>query len=271
MTENFVVVVPARYASTRLPGKPLADIGGKPMLARVMEKVAKSGARAAWVATDHVEVAAVMRGLGHAVCMTSPACASGTDRLAEVAAREDWPDDTVVVNVQGDEPLIDPDLIRATAVLLERTPGAAMATVCHPLHDIDEVMNPNVVKVVLDHAGFALYFSRAPIPWARDAWAEHARTTNSVLPLPPNLPVFRHVGLYAYRAGFLRAYPGLAQPPLETHESLEQLRALWHGYRIVVLTSEQASPPGVDTPEDLERVRRLFHAQAGSSAGHASD
>lgn len=249
----FLVVVPARYASTRLPAKPLADIAGKPMVVRVLERAARSGAAGVWAATDHDEVYAAVRGHGHQAVMTSPDCASGTDRLAEVASRMGWADDTVVVNVQGDEPLIEPQLIRATAMLLHDKPQAAMATVCHPLHDIEEVMNPNVVKVVLDKEGFALYFSRAPIPFARDAWAA-GRV------LPEGLPVLRHVGLYAYRVGFLKAYPQLPQPALETFESLEQLRALWHGHRIAVLTTPEPSPPGVDTPQDLERVRRLFQA-----------
>lgn len=252
MSEPFVAVVPARYASTRLPGKPLADIAGKPMVVRVAERAAASGAAQVLVATDHGEVAQVARGHGLQVCLTSPDCPSGTDRLAEVAARLGWPDDTVVVNVQGDEPLIDPTLIRATATLLHERPAAAMATVCHPLLDLDEVMNPNLVKVVLDKDGHALYFSRAAIPWARDAWAGRARA------LPAELPVYRHVGLYAYRAGFLKAYPNLARPAIETFESLEQLRVLYHGYRIAVLTIDRAMPPGVDTPEDLDTVRRIF-------------
>jgi 3-deoxy-manno-octulosonate cytidylyltransferase (CMP-KDO synthetase) len=186
--------------------------------------------------------------------MTSPECASGTDRLAEVAGRLGWPDEAVVVNVQGDEPLIDPALVRATAELLHRRPQAAMATVCHPIHDPAELFSPNVVKLVTDKEGYALYFSRAPIPWARDAWAGNP----SPIPLPPSLPVFRHIGLYAYRVAFLKAYPGLERPALEVFESLEQLRALWHGHRIAVLTTDQPSPPGVDTPEDLDKVRALF-------------
>jgi len=250
---DFLAVVPARYASTRLPGKPLADIAGRPMVVRVMERALQSGAREVWAATDHPGVESAVKAHGYSVCMTSPDCASGTDRLAEVATKLGWPDGAVVVNVQGDEPLIEPELIRATAMLLHEKPQAAMATVCHPLREIDEVMNPNVVKVVLDAQGFALYFSRAPIPYARDAWAG-GRV------LPEGLPVLRHVGLYAYRVGFLKAYPKLAQPAMETFESLEQLRALWHGHRIAVLTTPQPSPPGVDTPEDLERVRRLFGA-----------
>ncbi|MEW5893330.1 MAG: 3-deoxy-manno-octulosonate cytidylyltransferase [Pseudomonadota bacterium] len=250
---DFYAVVPARYASTRLPGKPLLDIAGRPMVVRVAERARASGAKEVWVATDHDEVARVVKAHGFEVCMTSPDCASGTDRLAEVAAQLNWPDDAVVVNVQGDEPLIEPALIRATAETLVQHPDAAIATVCHPLHDMEEVLSPNVVKVVLDKAGYALYFSRAPIPWARDAWAGASPAR-----LPEGLPVYRHVGLYAYRVDFLHAYPRLERPAIEAFESLEQLRALWHGYRITVLTTERPSPPGVDTAEDLEKVRQLF-------------
>jgi 3-deoxy-manno-octulosonate cytidylyltransferase (CMP-KDO synthetase) len=260
LTQVFFAVVPARYASTRLPGKPLADIAGKPMVVRVAERARASGAAEVVIATDHVGVAEAARAHGLAVCMTSPDCASGTDRLAEVATTLGLADDSVVVNVQGDEPLIAPELIRATALLLHDRPDAAMATVCHPLTDMAEVMNPNVVKVVLDKDGHALYFSRAAIPWARDAWAA---TPPASADVPADLPAFRHVGLYAYRVGFLKAYPGLARPAIETQESLEQLRALWHGYRIAVLTVDHPSPPGVDTPEDLERVRRLFASRPG--------
>lgn len=249
---EFVAVIPARFASTRLPGKPLADIAGKPMVVRVAERAVASGAAEVWVATDHAGVAEACAAHGLRVCMTSPECASGTDRLAEVAVQRGWLDDMVVVNVQGDEPLIDPGLIRGTATLLHERSEAAMATVCHPLHDVSEVTNPNVAKVVLDRLGYALYFSRAPIPWARDAWADGAAS------VPDGLPVYRHIGLYAYRVGFLKAYPALERPALEAFESLEQLRALWHGYRIAVLTTDQAVPPGVDTAEDLEKVRGLF-------------
>lgn len=274
---DFYAVVPARYASTRLPGKPLLDIAGKPMVVWVAERARDSGAQGVWVATDHDGVAEAVRAQGFEVCMTSPDCASGTDRLAEVAARLGWPDEAIVVNVQGDEPLIDPALIRATAEALSTKPEAAMATVCHPLHAIEEVLSPNVVKVVLDAQGYALYFSRAPIPWARDAWASSlvatasslAATISALTPgpspggrggvtVPEGLPVYRHVGLYAYRVGFLKAYPHLARPALEAFESLEQLRALWHGYRIAVVTTDQATPPGVDTAEDLAVVRRLM-------------
>jgi 3-deoxy-manno-octulosonate cytidylyltransferase (CMP-KDO synthetase) len=250
----FYAVVPARHASTRLPGKPLADIAGKPMVVRVLERAVASGAAGVWAATDHPDVFAAVAAAGFRAVMTSPDCASGTDRLAEVATALGWADEAVVVNVQGDEPLIDPDLIRATAQALFEHPTASMATVSHPIHAAAETFNPNVVKVVTDREGYALYFSRAPIPWARDAWADGPS------PLPASLPVFRHVGLYAYRTGFLKAYPALERPALEIHESLEQLRALWHGYRIAVVNTDQAIPPGVDTPDDLEAVRRLFAA-----------
>lgn len=257
--QEFHVVIPARHASTRLPGKPLADIAGKPMVVRVVERALLSGAREVWVATDHTAVAEAVRAHGHRVCMTSPECASGTDRLAEAVTQRGWPDDAVVVNVQGDEPLIDPELVRQTAQLLHARADAAMTTVCHPLHDIREVFNPNVVKVVLDGQGYALYFSRAPIPWARDAYPSPFCLPSS---LPSGLPVFRHVGLYAYRVAFLKAYPALSRPPVEGYEALEQLRALWHGYRIAVITTDHPSPPGVDTEADLEAVRRLYAQKA---------
>lgn len=259
----FYVVVPARYASTRLPGKPLADIAGKPMVAHVLQRARKSGAAGVWAATDHEAVRAAVEAQGFAAVMTSPDCASGTDRLAEVASTLGWPDDAVVVNVQGDEPLIDPALIRAVAQALIGRPAASMATVCHAIHDAAEVFNPNVVKVVTDQDGYALYFSRAPIPWSRDAWGDvFSASTPGAQRLPPGPRVLRHVGLYAYRAGFLRAYPTLPQPDIERAESLEQLRALWHGHRIVVIDSGQPAAPGVDTPEDLERVRVLLTGAA---------
>jgi 3-deoxy-manno-octulosonate cytidylyltransferase (CMP-KDO synthetase) len=253
---DFFAVIPARFASTRLPGKPLADIHGKPMVVRVAERAVVSGAAGIWVATDHDGVAAAVAAMGYTAVMTSPDCASGTDRLAEVADTLGWADDAVVVNVQGDEPLIDPALIRATAQALFDHPTASMATVSHRIHDPAEAFNPNVVKVVTDKDGFALYFSRAPIPWARDDWA----ATPFTLPtsLPEGLPMQRHIGLYAYRVGFLKAYPGLSRPGIELHESLEQLRALWHGYRIIVIESADPIAPGVDTQADLEKVRSLL-------------
>ena len=260
----FYAVVPARYASTRLPGKPLADLAGKPMVVRVMERALASGAAGVWAATDHADVLAAVESAGFRAVMTSPDCASGTDRLAEVATALGWADDVVVVNVQGDEPLIDPALIRATAQALFEHLAASMATVSHPIHDPAEAFNPNVVKVVTDRDGYALYFSRAPMPWARDAWmgadVRIGAATAGQPPLPEGLPLARHIGLYAYRVGFLKAYPSLQRPALETFESLEQLRALWHGHRIVVVQTDDAIPPGVDTPEDLDKVRGLFAA-----------
>ena len=249
---GFHVVIPARYASTRLPGKPLADIGGKPMVVRVLEQARKAGPLSAWVATDDARVVDAVQAAGGDVLMTRADHPSGTDRLAEVVAALGWGDDEIVVNVQGDEPLIDPALIADVARALADTPEAAIATAAHPLHDAAELFNPNVVKVVCDARDQALYFSRAPIPWARDDFAKSRDL------IPAGLPVQRHVGIYAYRVDFLRRYAGLAPSPLENWEALEQLRALWHGYRIRVLTVERAPAAGVDTAEDLGRVRAAF-------------
>jgi 3-deoxy-manno-octulosonate cytidylyltransferase (CMP-KDO synthetase) len=247
---SFSVIIPARLASTRLPGKPLADIGGKPMVVRVAERAALSNAARVIVATDHPDILAACRAHGIAAQLTREDHPSGTDRIAEVAAALGLADDAVVVNVQGDEPLIDPGLIAATAALI--APGVPMATAAHPLRDAAELFDPNVVKVVLDRAGRALYFSRAAIPWHRDAFA---RTTAA---LPPGYAPLRHIGLYAYAQAFLQAYPALPLSPLEQIEALEQLRVLWHGYPIAVHRTEEAPRAGVDTPEDLERVRRHF-------------
>ncbi|MEW6314578.1 MAG: 3-deoxy-manno-octulosonate cytidylyltransferase [Pseudomonadota bacterium] len=251
---DFVAVIPARHASTRLPGKPLLDIAGKPMVVRVAEQAQQSGAQEIWIATDHADIVKAAQQYGCNACMTRADHASGTDRLAEVVVQRDWPDDTVVVNVQGDEPLIAPQLIRDVAHQLYHHPDAAIATACHPIHDARQLFNPNVVKVVTDLNGYALYFSRAPIPYARDAFATD-RTA-----LPEGLPVLRHVGIYAYRAGFLRDYAGLAPATIEPFEALEQLRALWHGYKISVAITDHAPAAGVDTAEDLEQVRKLFQS-----------
>ena len=246
------VVIPARYGSTRLPGKPLADIAGQPMIVRVAALARRSRALDTWVATDDERIAAAVRQHGFDALMTRSDHASGTDRVAEVADRLAWDEADIVVNVQGDEPLLDPALIDAVADALRGDPDAAMATAAHPVTTADDFFNPNVVKVVCDVRGRALYFSRAPIPWDRDAFVVRRDV------LPADLPVRRHVGLYAYRVGFLRRFGQLAASPLERCESLEQLRALWHGYSIQVLVLEHAPEPGVDTPEDLERVRRRF-------------
>ncbi len=248
---SFKVVIPARYASSRLPAKPLLDLGGKPMVVRVAERALASGAEEVLVATDHGEIFAAVRDHGLPVLMTREDHPSGTDRLAEVARQQGWCADELVVNVQGDEPLIEPEVIRHTAACLAGS-GAAIATVAHPIADAADFFNPNVVKVVCRADGDALYFSRAPIPYARDAFSRSRET------LPVALPAYRHVGLYAYRASFLQAYAGLAPSPLEQIESLEQLRALWHGYRIRVALIDTAPAPGVDTPEDAERMRKLF-------------
>jgi 3-deoxy-manno-octulosonate cytidylyltransferase (CMP-KDO synthetase) len=248
----FAVIIPARYASTRLPGKPLADIAGKPMVVRVAENAARAGAERVVVATDDARIQAAAEAHGIAVCLTGSGHATGTDRLAEAAQRLGLADDAIVVNVQGDEPLLSPRLIRAMADLLAAHPDAAMATACHPITDPAEAFNPNVVKVVLDRRGYALYFSRATIPWARDAFAAGRDG------VPEGLPLYRHYGLYAYRVAFLRAFPALAPAPVERFEALEQLRALWHGFRIIVQVTAGTPAPGVDTPEDLERVRALF-------------
>ncbi len=253
---SFTILIPARYASTRLPGKPLADLAGKPMVVRVAERARESGAAQVVVATDDARVRDAVAAHGFAVCMTRADHPTGTDRLAEAALALGLPDDEIVVNVQGDEPLLDPALMRSMAALLAAHPDAAIATACHPIDDVAEAFNPNVVKLVRDARGYALYFSRATIPWARDAFALSRDR------LPPGLPLYRHYGLYAYRVAFLRAYPALAPSPLEGFEALEQLRALWHGYRIVVDVTHGTPAPGIDTPDDLDRVRALYASGA---------
>jgi 3-deoxy-manno-octulosonate cytidylyltransferase (CMP-KDO synthetase) len=257
----FVAVVPARLASTRLPEKPLADIAGKPMVVRVAERAREAGAERVLIATDDMRVLDAARAHGFDALLTRADHPSGTDRLAEVATLLDLPDDTIVVNLQGDEPLIDPALVRDVASHLAANPDCAIATAAHPITDAAEVFNPNVVKVVVDARAIALYFSRAPIPWLRDAYQPHAggqAIEVGAMPAPPADTVFRHIGLYAYRARFLRTYPTLAQAPIERTEMLEQLRAMWHGERIAVLITHEAPAPGVDTFADLERVRALF-------------
>jgi len=252
MTIKFSVIIPARYASTRLPGKPLVDLAGKPMIVRVAEGARRSGADEILIATDHAGVAAAAAKHGYQAVMTSASHASGTDRLAEVAARRRYAAGHIVVNVQGDEPLIDPVLIRQVAASLARHRGAHMATAAHPMRDARELANPNAVKVVLDRKGYALYFSRSPVPYAREAFARGIRA------IPRGLPVYRHLGIYAYRAGFLRRFTRLAPAAIERFEALEQLRALAHGYRIAVEVTRRAPYPGVDTAADLRRVRRFF-------------
>jgi 3-deoxy-manno-octulosonate cytidylyltransferase (CMP-KDO synthetase) len=249
---SFIAIIPARYASSRFPGKPLADLDGKPMIVRVAEQARKSGAAEVIVATDHAGIAQAVQRAGFDVAMTRNDHASGTDRLAEVVAARRYGKRRIIVNVQGDEPLIAPRLIRRIVENLEAHREAHIATAAHPLLKASELTDPNVVKVVLDLQGYALYFSRAPIPYARDAFARSMRT------LPRGLPVYRHLGIYAYRAEFLREFTRLSAPEIERFEALEQLRALAHGYRISVAVTKDAPHPGIDTPADLERARRVL-------------
>jgi 3-deoxy-manno-octulosonate cytidylyltransferase (CMP-KDO synthetase) len=248
---SFVVIIPARLASTRLPNKPLADLGGKPMVVRVAERAQQSGASRIIVATDHADIAAACAAHGVEACMTRSDHPSGTDRIAEVAHLLGLAPDAVVVNLQGDEPLIDPALLAACAARIEAS--VPMATCAHPLSDVADAFNPNVVKVVLDKLGRALYFSRATIPWHRDGFAATREQ------LPAGYVPLRHIGLYAYSNAFLQRYPQLEPSPLESIEALEQLRVLWHGVPIAVHVTAEAPHAGVDTPADLERVR-LFYA-----------
>jgi 3-deoxy-manno-octulosonate cytidylyltransferase (CMP-KDO synthetase) len=248
-TVPFTVLIPARLASTRLPDKPLADIAGRPMVVHVAERAARAGAQRVVVAADDARIVDACAAHGVAAVLTRRDHASGSDRLAEACTLLGLDGDDIVVNVQGDEPLIDPALVARCAALLAARPDCAVATAAHPIGDASEFANPNVVKLVCDAGGHALYFSRAPIPCWRDAPAAGA------LPAPAPL---RHIGLYAYRAGFLRRFPTLAPSPLEQVEALEQLRVLWHGERIAVLVSDAAPGPGVDTPADLARVRALI-------------
>lgn len=250
---RFTVLIPARLASTRLPDKPLADIGGAPMVVRVAQRALLSGAVRTVVAADSPRITERCRAFGIEAVLTRADHPSGSDRLAEACGLLGLHDDDLVVNVQGDEPLIDPALINAVARLLAERADCAMSTAAHAIDTLADLHNPNIVKVVLDARGNALYFSRAPIPAARDFPGQPWWTGASALP-----PPLRHVGIYGYRVGFLRQFPTLAPAPLEQLESLEQLRALWHGHRIAVHITNHAPGPGVDTPDDLERARRLF-------------
>ncbi|MCZ8292187.1 MAG: 3-deoxy-manno-octulosonate cytidylyltransferase [Hylemonella sp.] len=252
---SLTVLIPARLASTRLPNKPLADIAGLPMIVRVAQRVSNGLDRATRVvvAGDSPEILQACAQHGVEAVLTRVDHPSGSDRLAEACDLLRLPDDALVVNVQGDEPLIDPALVSAVAELLRQRPEASMSTAAHPIHEVADFVNPNVVKVVLDARDLALYFSRAPIAWWRDGFAQGVKT------LPEPAPL-RHIGIYGYRAGFLRLFPKLAQAPIEVTEALEQLRAMWHGHRIAVHVTPQAPGAGVDTPEDLARVRRLFAA-----------
>jgi 3-deoxy-manno-octulosonate cytidylyltransferase (CMP-KDO synthetase) len=249
---DFTVVIPARMASSRLPDKPLADIGGLPMVVRVAQRALQSQASQVVVAADDERIVAACQAHGVQALLTRQDHLSGSDRLAEACQLLGLPDDAVVVNVQGDEPLIPPALINEVARVLRERPDASMSTAAHEIGSLEEFTNPNVVKVVMDARQMALYFSRAPIPWWRDGQLD------SGFKALPNPAPLRHIGIYGYRAGFLSLFPTLKPAPLETMESLEQLRVLWHGHRIAVHVTTEAPGPGVDTPEDLARVRSLI-------------
>ena len=253
---DFSVIIPARLASTRLPGKPLADIGGLPMVVRVAQRAAASGAARVVVAGDDESIVDACTKHGVRAVLTRTDHASGSDRLAEACTLLGLDGDAVVVNVQGDEPMIDPALVARCAALLPEHADCVMATAAHPLSTLADYVNPNIVKVVLDAAGRALYFSRAPLPWLRDG--NGGAHGDGVRVLPTDPAPLRHIGLYAYRAGFLRRFPTLPPAPIEHTEALEQLRVLWHGERIAVHVTHADPGAGVDTPEDLARVRALF-------------
>ncbi|WP_159564559.1 3-deoxy-manno-octulosonate cytidylyltransferase [Budvicia diplopodorum] len=249
---SFVAIIPARFASTRLPGKPLADIAGKPMVVHVMERAIQSGASRVIVATDHLDVKAAVERAGGEVCLTSPDHNSGTERLAEVIEHYKFSDDQIIVNVQGDEPLIPPVIISQVANNLAGA-EAGMATLAVPLTSVEEAFNPNAVKVVIDRNGYALYFSRATIPWERNRFAVSCDEIGDFY--------LRHIGIYAYRAGFIRRYIEWAPSKLEQIEMLEQLRVLWYGEKIHVDVAKAIPSVGVDTDEDLARVRQALGHQ----------
>ncbi len=258
---DFTVLIPARMASSRLPEKPLADIAGLPMIVRVARQAMRSQANRCVVAADDQRIVAACEAHGIEARLTRADHASGSDRLAEACALLDLPDDAIVVNVQGDEPLIPPALIDAVAFELTRRPDCVMSTAAHAIDGTGDFLNPHVVKVVLDRSGTALYFSRAPIPWWRDGAGTPGASPQALFKALANPAPLRHVGIYAYRGAFLRGFPALEPAALEGIESLEQLRVLWHGHRIAVHICEQAPGQGVDTPEDLARVRKhLQHA-----------
>jgi 3-deoxy-manno-octulosonate cytidylyltransferase (CMP-KDO synthetase) len=249
---KFYVVIPARYASTRLPGKPLLDIAGKPMVVHVADRARLSGATQIIVATDDSRIVEAVKQYGYYAMLTRTDHVSGTDRIAEVASREGWQDDAIVVNVQGDEPLIDCALISEVATTLANNKEAVMATACHGIHNKADFINPNIVKVVLDKLGHALYFSRAPIPYPRDAFAGESE-------LPSDMPAYRHIGIYAYRTKFLNQYAHIPPAAIEQYESLEQLRVLYQGYKIAVAITDNAPATGVDTESDLAYVRSVIN------------
>jgi 3-deoxy-manno-octulosonate cytidylyltransferase (CMP-KDO synthetase) len=250
---RFSVLIPARYESTRLPGKPLRMLAGKPMLAHVVERARESGAERVVVATDDERISAACQSLGVQVCMTALAHRSGTERLAEAVEQLGLADDEIVVNLQGDEPLMIPGLLRQVAQALAEHGDAVVATLCSPIHSSGELFDPHVVKVVRDAGGYALYFSRAAIPWHRDAFAQ----STEVLPQGDGLH-YRHIGVYAYRAGYIGRYAAADPSPLEQCESLEQLRVLWRGERIYVALTDSSPGHGIDTEQDLAAAERLL-------------
>lgn len=248
----FNVIIPARMHSTRLPGKPLLLIDGKPMVVQVAKRAERSGAKFVAVATDHPDIVTACKKEGVHAVLTSPSHPTGTDRLAQAAQILGLSDEEIVVNVQGDEPLIPIEVIAQAAAALENAPDCAIATAAHKIYDLQSFLNPNVVKVEVNRNNRALTFSRAPIPWPRDAFQNEPRF------LPSGFSALHHIGLYAYRVSFLKQFPTLPQAPIEAAESLEQLRAMWYGYRIAVTVLQAKLPAGVDTQEDLERVRSLW-------------
>ncbi len=254
MTLTFKVVIPARYASTRLPGKPLLNLAGKPMIAHVCERAQQAGAEEVVVATDDDRIRQTVSNLGIKAVMTSPDHQSGTERIAEVAEICGWAGQDIIVNVQGDEPLIPPDLIRNLAQTLYGQQQVNIVTLVARIHDQAEIFNPNAVKVVLNQAGNALYFSRAPIPWNRDGFVDNRKQVSEIM------PYYRHIGMYCYTVDFLKRYSSWQPSVLETVEALEQLRILWHGEAIKISIVENTPPAGVDTAEDLARVENLLNA-----------
>ena len=249
---DFSVIIPARYASTRLPGKPLRNLNGKPLIQYVFDCAQRSGAGRVIVATDDARICKTAEDFGAEVCMTSALHLSGTERLAEVIDTLDFNNEQIIVNLQGDEPLIPASLIRQVATNLHDRAQASVATLCEPINTADDLFNPNITKVLMDSQGNALYFSRAPIPWNRTSF------TNKPQELPPDYPYYRHIGLYAYRAGFLKEYVGWPTCYLEEAESLEQLRVLWNGHKIHVALAAETPGPGVDTEEDIGRVEMFL-------------
>ena len=252
---SYYIIIPSRYHSTRLPGKPLLDINGKPLIQHVYECAIKSSAREVIVATDDERIEKVAQGFGGRVCMTRHDHRSGTDRLSEVVDQLGLSDDEIIVNLQGDEPMMPGILLEQVAKSLQNSPVASISTLCEPITLSKDVFDPDIVKVIVDHSGHALYFSRAPIPWLRGEY-EHAAQEKIKDELPGNC--FRHIGLYAYRTDFLKTYPQLETCQIEQQESLEQLRALYHGYRIRVDIAQESAGIGVDTPDDLEKARYLL-------------